>query len=95
MMGTLFSFVDKMISSLATLIIGLVIAWAGYGNSIIEPNAPVNTKFFMGILFCVYGLPMIGHIASLIAMKFYTLDAEKMVEVRKTIQDKKEELQNA
>ena len=95
MMGTLFSFVDKMISSLATFIVGLVIAWAGYGNSIIEPNAPVNTKFFIGILFCVFGLPILGHIASLIAMKFYTLDSEKMIEVRKTIEDKKIKAQNA
>lgn len=95
MMGTLFSFVDKIISSLATLIIGLVIAWAGYGNSIIEPNAAVNSKFFIGILFCVYGLPMLGHIASLIAMKFYELDADKMVEIKTTIQDRKVRLQKA
>lgn len=92
MMGTLFSFVDKLVSSLSTLIIGIVIALAGYGNSIIEPNTAVNTKFYIGILFCVYGLPILGHVASIIAMKFYELDAAKMVEIRKTIEDKKEKL---
>ncbi|GAA0181389.1 MFS transporter [Clostridium sediminicola] len=89
MMGTLFSFVDKMISSLSTFILGMVIAWAGYGNSVIQPNTAVNSKFYIGILFCIFGLPILGHLASLIAMKFYYLDAPMMEKVKKTINNKK------
>ncbi|GAA0181391.1 MFS transporter [Clostridium sediminicola] len=89
MMGTLFSFVDKMISSLATFIIGMVIAWAGYGNSVIQPNTAVSSKFYIGILFCVFGLPILGHLASIIAMKFYSLDGPMMEKVNKGIADKK------
>lgn len=94
MMGTLFSFVDKLISSLATFIIGMIIAWAGYGNSVIQPNNAVNSKFYIGILFCVFGLPILGHLASLIAMKFYYLDASMMEKVKRIINDKKSTVDN-
>jgi len=89
MMGTLFSFVDKMISSLSTFIMGAAIAWAGYGNTVIQPNSATNTKFHIAIYFCLFGLPILGHIASIIAMKFYYLDDVTMEKVKKTIEDKK------
>ncbi|MCM8710052.1 MFS transporter [Clostridium sp. SYSU_GA19001] len=94
MMGTLFSFVDKMISSLSSFIIGIVIAWAGYGTTVIKPNTPVNTKFYIGILFCVYGLPILGHIASIIAMKWYHLDAVEMEKIKKDIALRKASVSN-
>lgn len=89
MMGTLFSFVDKMISSLGTFIIGMIIAWSGYGNSVIKPNSAVNSKFYIGLLVCVYVIPILGHLASLIAMKFYVLDALAMEKISQSISDKK------
>jgi len=89
LIGTLFSFVDKMISSVATFIIGLAISWAGYGSVKITPNTAVNPKFQMAIIFIVLGLPLIGHIASLISMKFYELDGERMDEIKRAIHKKK------
>ena len=85
MMGTLFSFVDKLISSASTFIIGAAIAWAGFGNVKIEPNKATNSKFEMAILFVIFGLPLIGHIASIISMKFYELTAERMHEIQHEI----------
>lgn len=93
MMGTLFSFVDKMVSSLATFIIGLSITWAGYGNSIIEPNTVTNSKFHIAIYFVLFGLPLLGNIVALVAMKFYELDAPMMRKVREAIEERK--LKNA
>ncbi|NMA85611.1 MAG: hypothetical protein GX962_17320, partial [Epulopiscium sp.] len=89
MIGTLFSFVDKMVSSFSTFIMGIAIAWAGYGNTKIEPNTTVNSKFYIAILFILYGLPLLGHIASIIAMKFYELDGVAMEKVKQAIADKK------
>jgi Na+/melibiose symporter-like transporter len=40
-------------------------------------------------LFIVFGLPLIGHVASLIAMKFYPLDDKKMAEIQDEIDEKK------
>lgn len=87
--GTIFSFVDKMISSLGTVIIGFSIALAGYGGQKIPPNSPVSQSLEIAIMFIVFGLPLFGHVASLIAMKFYPLDAEKMAEVQEEIDEKK------
>jgi Na+/melibiose symporter-like transporter len=85
MIGTLFSFVDKFISSLSTFIIGLAITAAGYGNVQIQPNTPVATSFEVAILFIIFGLPLIGHVASLIAMKFYKLDDSTMAKIKEAI----------
>ncbi len=87
--GTIFSFVDKMISSLGTVIIGFSIALAGYGGQKIPPNSPVSASLEIAILFIVFGLPLIGHVASLIAMKFYPLDDKKMAEIQDEIDKKK------
>lgn len=89
MMGTVFSFVDKLISSLSTFIIGLAITWAGYGNSVIKPNTPTSSKFHIAVYFILFGLPLIGNIAAIISMKFYELDAAMMKKVRETIEEKK------
>jgi Na+/melibiose symporter-like transporter len=85
MMGTLFSFVDKLISSASTFIIGAAIAWAGFGNVKIEPNKATNSKFELAILFVIFGLPLIGHVASLFAMKFYELTGERMHQIQHEI----------
>ena len=38
-----------------------------------------------------YGLPILGWICTLVALKYSPLSKEKMVEVQKNIQDKKEQ----
>ncbi|MGL5313224.1 MAG: MFS transporter [Peptostreptococcaceae bacterium] len=85
MMGTLFSFVDKLISSLSSTILGIGLAMIGMADVVIAPNTPADSKFFWLIMTCMYIIPILGHVASLIAMKFYPLTAEKMVEVQKDL----------
>ena len=36
----------------------------------------------MGVVFCAYGMIMIGLVCNLIAMKFYPLTKEKMEEIQ-------------
>lgn len=90
MMGTLFSFVDKIISSFSTTIVGLLIATIGY-TEVLPQVGDANTPqvFWVG-MFLMLGLPVLGWVASLIAMKFYPLDAEKMQEVQAFIAEKKQ-----
>ncbi|MGN1404643.1 MAG: MFS transporter [Erysipelotrichaceae bacterium] len=78
MIGTIFSFVDKLLSSLSNLIVGLALTVAGVGNSVIPPNTVMGDKFNAVILICFCGIPILGHICSIIAMKFYDLDDKKM-----------------
>jgi Na+/melibiose symporter-like transporter len=94
MMGALFAFVDKMISSLSTTIIGIAISLAGYGSVVIKPNTPMNSNFNIAVYFILFGLPLIGGIAGLIGMKFYNLDAAMMKKVRETIEKNKAKASN-
>lgn len=89
MVGTVFSFVDKLISSASTLVVGLAITLSGYGNVMIEPNTRLNTRFDIAVIAIIFVLPLIGHIASLVAMKFYDLDDKKMEEVKTRIKEKR------
>ena len=51
---------------------------------------PATTKVFVASMCLSLGLPLIGWAINLIAMKFYSLDRETMIQVQKDIADKKE-----
>lgn len=89
MVATIFSFIDKLLSSLSTLIVGFALAYAGVGAVTITPNEPVNAVFNNVILICFCIVPILGHIATLVAMRFYDLTKEKMEEVQHTIAERK------
>lgn len=80
-MGTLFSLVDKLVSSLGSTIVGVAVAAIGIATL---PDG--NTPYAQGmhgvviVLFCV--VPMIAWIATLWAMKGYTLTGARMKEIQ-------------
>ena len=89
MMGTLFSFVDKVISSFATTIIALAVAAIGFKDRMPDVTDVYSPEIMMVTIALFIGMPILGWIASLIAMKFYPLDKEKMAEVQAHIQELK------
>ena len=80
-MGTLFSLVDKLVSSLGSTIVGIAVAAIGISTL---PDS--TTAYSRGmqtvviVLFCV--IPMLAWILTLSAMKGYTLTGEKMKEIQ-------------
>jgi len=81
-MGTLFSLVDKLVSSLAqTLVAFIFLACAGLSD-LPTDSTPYSAgiKVAVIVMFCI--IPMLAWAATLIAMKGYSLTGEKM----KTIQ---------
>lgn len=81
-MGTLFSLVDKLVSSLAqTLVAFIFLIFAGLSD-LPTDSTPYSggIKVAVIVMFCV--IPMLAWGATLLAMKGYTLTGEKM----KTIQ---------
>ena len=82
MMGTLFSFVDKLISSLATTVISLGLVAIGYTTTQPGPDAEMTSGLFVFLLVMYFAMPFLGWIANLVAMKFYPLSKEKMEEVQ-------------
>lgn len=91
MIGTLFSFVDKVVSSLQGLILGFALTLAGVGNVVIEPNKPVNSSFDLAIMICFCIVPILGHVASVISMKYYHLDAQEMEKIQVELKRRKEQ----
>ncbi len=91
MMGTAFSFVDKMISSLSHTIVGVTVAMVGFTEAMPEITETLTTGLFLVGIFLYFGMPILGWIASLIAMKFYPLDAEMMETIQEKISHIKEE----
>ena len=85
LMGTLFSCVDKIISSFATTIVGLLIAMIGFKETQPTPDTPYSASIFWVTMFCVFFAPMIGWVLNIIAMRFYPLTKEKMEEIQGTI----------
>lgn len=86
MMGTLFSFIDKLISSFATTIVSFSVAAIGFTTAMPNVGDPLTEGLFWVTMALFIGLPMLGWIASIIAMKFYSLDKEKMEEIQHHIQ---------
>lgn len=80
-MGTLFSLVDKLVSSLASLVVTIAVSFIGL-SSIPDQYSPYvpGMNWVVSVLFCI--IPMVAWAATLIAMKGYTLTGERM----KTIQ---------
>ena len=80
-MGTLFSLVDKLVSSLGSTIVGAAVAMIGIQTL---PDSKTPYSFGMHgvvlILFCI--VPMIAWLATLWAMKGYTLTGARMKEIQ-------------
>ena len=85
MMGTLFSFVDKLISSLATSIVALYLAAIGYATTMPQPGDAVTTALKVFWFIMAIGFPVFGLVCNLISMKFYPLDKAKMEEIQESI----------
>ena len=82
LMGTLFSFVDKIVSSFAPMIAGIIFAAVGFTDHNPVEGDPVTMELRIGVAFLAFGLITIGLICNLIAMKFYPLTKEKMAEIQ-------------
>ena len=81
-MGTLFSLVDKLVSSLSGTVVGLAVGIIGLSNlpTKLTPYTP-GMNWVVIALFC--GIPMAAWIVTLIAMRGYSLTGKRMQTVGK------------
>jgi len=82
LMGTLFSFVDKIISSFAPMLVSILYAMIGFKEVLPDQTAEFSQPLFYVTLFCIYGALIIGNLCNVVAMKFYPLTKEKMEEIQ-------------
>ena len=74
-----YSFIDKLVSSFSAAIATGLVALIGYTSAI-----------FWMTMSLYFGLPLIGWVCTLCAMRKTPLSKEKMEEVQKSIQEKKQ-----
>ena len=84
-----YSLLDKIISSFGALIATGAVALLGYTSTMPQPGDACTTPLFWMTMFLYFGLPIIGWIISLVAMRNCGLSKEKMVEIQKAIAEKK------
>lgn len=89
LIGSLFSFADKFISSLGPTLVSVLIAMVGFGNQLPDATTPFSNKLLAIGLFGMYGMVILGLLVNLIAMRFYDLTPEKMVEIRQELDTRK------
>ena len=86
-----YSLIDKFVSSFGITIAMLCLSFVGYAGTKVPQMGDEATwpKFWM-CMFLMVGLPIIGWLCNIIAMKFYDLSKERMVEVQKNLKERKD-----
>ena len=84
-----YSLIDKLVSSVSALIATSAVALIGYRETMPQPTDELTGGIFWMTMALMYGLPILGWVITLIAMRLCSLSKEEMVEVQKRIADKK------
>lgn len=89
-MGTLFSFVDKLVSSLAQTLVAIIFLLFAGLSDLPTDSTPYSggIKLAVIVMFCV--IPMIAWAATLWAMKGYSLSGPRMKEIQSVNAARKE-----
>lgn len=85
LMGTLFSFVDKLVSSLAATVVALFYSMVGFKDALPDTMTPYSDGIFWATIGCFVLLPIVGWLCNVVAMHFYPLTKEKMAEIQAEI----------
>lgn len=78
-----YGFIDKFVASLAATIVGVAVSMIGYVESMPQATDAFSRPILHTACFLWLGMPILGFICTLIAMKFYKLDKETMESIQK------------
>lgn len=95
MVATVYSFVDKLISSFGMTIVGALVALIGYAHTAPQIGEEMTTGILCVTMILYNGMPIAGWLISIVAMKYYPLDHKKMHEIEEHISRRGREGQNA
>ena len=86
--GATYGFVDKLVSSLGPTIATLMIGLIGYTTTVPQLGDPLTSGVKIITVVLMIAFPILGWIATIIAMKGSKLTREKMVEVQKILRER-------
>lgn len=89
MVGACYTFIEKLISSLGSTFTTMAVALIGYTTVMPQMGDRSTAPLFYLTMALVYGMPVLGWMCNIVAMKFYELDKERMVEIQSSIAEKK------
>ncbi|MGJ9383539.1 MFS transporter [Salipaludibacillus sp. CF4.18] len=95
MIGALFSFIDKAVSSLAPAIVGGLVAIIGYRDEFPQLGESPTTDLFAMTMIIFFGIPISMWLISIIAMRFYTLDGKRMEVIQEEMAAVKNQIYDA
>lgn len=85
--GGVIGTVRKLSTTVKGIIIFAVLAYCGFGgvgeSSVITENVFINYRFYYSVIIVVFLLPALGHFITVLAMRKYPLNEEKMQEISK------------
>ncbi len=92
-MGTLFSLVDKLVSSLSATVVGIAVSIIGLENlPTAETPYSAGMNWVVIILFCI--VPMVAWAITLIVMRGYSLTGSRMKEIQEVNAVRREAIEN-
>jgi len=92
-MGTLFSLVDKLVSSLSATVVGVAVSVIGLKNlPTAETPYAQGMNWVVIVLFCV--IPMLAWLITLVVMKGYSLTGDRMKEIQEINAKRKDAIAN-
>ena len=84
------TFIEKFVASFYQTIVGLVLAGIGFAHAMPDIGTELTPGIFWAAMFLMFGVMVITWIISLIAMKFYDLDKERMEEIQTELKRRSE-----
>lgn len=85
-----YSLIDKIITAFSATVAAGAAAILGYTTTMPQPGETCTDAIFWVTMAVKFGLPILGWICTLVAMRFCKLDKEEMVKVQKRIAEEKE-----
>ncbi|OLS40582.1 MFS transporter [Bacillus sp. MRMR6] len=89
MIGTLFSFIDKLITSLAPAIVGFAVALIGFKDAFPTVTDTLTPELKLVTIILAFAVPAVALLVSGLTMSRYELDDKKMEEIQESIAAKK------
>lgn len=89
--GAAYSFIDKIVSSLSSTIAAFCVAFIGYKDVAPQMGDEATWPVLYMTMFLAFGLPILGWLCNVLAMRGYELTKERMVEVQKNVSAMKKE----
>ena len=87
--GAVYTFIEKIVASLGATIASFAVAAIGYKDVMPQKGDPATWPILWVTMFLMCGMPVIGWICNIVAMRFYELDKNRMVEIQTSVAEKK------